>query len=66
MKTSQQPRPTITLEPPWWKCAHGTEFRSSSGQKPQGCPRTPSCRDDDIQMVVDVDPAFSPKEKETR
>lgn len=63
MKTKQQQRPVITLEPPWWKCEHGTEFRSPTGNKPKGCPRTPSCRGDQIQMVVEVDPVFSRKEQ---
>lgn len=52
-------QPTIILEPPWYRCAHGTEFRSVSGNKPQKCPRTPSCQGDQIEMIPEVDPVFS-------
>ena len=45
---------TITLEPPWWRCENGTEFRSSSS-KPARCP---VCRSENIELVIDVDPAF--------
>lgn len=58
----QQERPVITLEPPWWRCAHGTEYQSPSGRKPNVCPRTPSCRGDQIQMVTEVEPVFLGKE----
>lgn len=64
MKAKQE-RPVITLEHPWYRCAHGTEFRSPSGKKPLGCPRTPSCKDADIEMVVDIDLNPSHARKET-
>lgn len=67
MKPTKQQQPTITLPPPLWRCAHGAEFRvtTAPGEKPNYCPRSPSCRAKDIEMVVEVDPVvFSRKEKQ--
>lgn len=48
--------PLITLEPPWWRCENGNEFRSGHN-KPARCP---ICGSTKIEMVVDVDPEFKP------
>ena len=45
---------TIALEPPWWRCENGTEFRSGPN-KPAHCP---VCRSENIELVIDVDPAL--------
>jgi hypothetical protein len=53
---------TITLDPPWWRCENGNEFRSGRS-KPKRCP---VCGSANIEMVTDVDSAFLPhKRKET-
>ena len=59
-------RPIITLEPPWWRCENGSEFRCGHNKPP----RCPVCGSTNIEMVVDVAEEFKPasrrlvKEKE--
>lgn len=50
---------TITLEPPRWRCENGNEFRCGQS-KPARCP---VCGSTNIEMVAEIDPAFS---EETR
>jgi predicted Zn-ribbon and HTH transcriptional regulator len=52
--SGEQQRPTITLEPPWWRCENGSEFRSGSN-KPARCP---VCESTNIEMVTEVEPVF--------
>lgn len=44
----------ITLEPPWWRCENGCEFRRGEN-KPKECP---VCRSMKIEMVVEIDSTF--------
>lgn len=41
----------ITLEPPYWRCENGNEFRCGH-RKP---PRCPVCGSTNIEMVVEID-----------
>lgn len=52
----------ITLEPPWWRCENGSEFRCG----PNKPPRCPVCGSTNIEMIADVAPEFSRKRKERR
>lgn len=52
-------QPVITLEPPWWRCENGTEFRCGQNT-PQRCP---VCGSTKIDMVVDVAPEFTQSQK---
>jgi predicted Zn-ribbon and HTH transcriptional regulator len=47
---------TITLEPPWWRCENGNEFRCGAN-KPARCP---VCGSTNIELVPDVDAVFLP------
>lgn len=47
-------RPVITLEPSWWRCENGTEFRSGHNN-PSRCP---VCGSVNIEMVVEIDPVL--------
>lgn len=49
----------ITLEPPWWRCENGSEFRSGHN-KPSRCP---VCGSTNIEMVVEVAEEFREKGK---
>jgi len=53
---SQRKQNVIALEPPWWRCENGNEFRCGQS-KPARCP---VCGSTNIEVVVDVDPAFLP------
>lgn len=47
----------ITLEPAWWRCENGNEFRCG----PNKPPRCPICGSTKIEMVTDVGLEFSGK-----
>lgn len=55
-----QSRPVIIIEPPWWRCENGNEFRSGHN-KPKRCP---VCGSANIEMVVDIAPRFSKETNE--
>jgi predicted Zn-ribbon and HTH transcriptional regulator len=59
MSEDQLKSPTIALEPPWWRCENGNEFRSG----PNKPPRCPVCGSTKIEMVVEVDPVLSQRKK---
>lgn len=47
-----QPQPTITLEPPWYRCENGNEFRGLTSKPPVRCP---VCGSGKIEMVAEID-----------
>lgn len=58
MRDRQQP--TITIEPPWWRCENGNEFRSGHN-KPARCP---VCGSTNIEMIVDINLTLAPEAQE--
>ena len=53
-------QPVITLEPPWYRCENGSEFRGMTSKKPEKCP---VCGSKKIEMIVDIDLELAQGEK---
>lgn len=49
--------PVITLEPPWWRCENGCEFRCGEN-KPRACPM---CHSTNIEIIVEIDQRIKEK-----
>lgn len=59
MKPETAQIPVITLEPPWWRCENGNEFRCGES-KPERCP---VCGSSKIEMVTDVAPELAQRNR---